>query len=149
MLILIPLAIILNQLLHTQDSNIEQVGMERGMGKNSSNNLMQLINMLLGIIGQIINKEKNQHLPKSVLNQGKVNEALEKFSKNMGMLKKMKKDAERALGGMPGMSGMMSGFGSFGTGGISGITGMFQSRGSSSQAIGAISSILHQIGNRS
>ena len=142
-------AIILNQLLHTQDSNIEQVGMERGMGKNSSNNLMQLINMLLGIIGQIVNKEKNQHLPKSVLNQGKVNEALEKFSKNMGMLKKMKKDAERALGGMPGMSGMMSGFGSFGTGGISGITGMFQSRGSSSQAIGAISSILHQIGNRS
>lgn len=139
---------ILNSLLHTQDNNIEQNGMERNMGKNSSNNLMQLINMLLGIIGQIINKEKNQHLPNSVLDQGKINEALEKFSKNMGMLKKMKSDAERALGNIPGMSGMLSGFGNFGINGISGIAGMFQSNGSSNQAINAVTNILSQIGNR-
>jgi hypothetical protein len=104
----------LNELLLQNDSTIQQNGMEKNLGKNSSTNLMQLLPSLLGIVGQILNQTKNLQLPQSVLNQGSVNQSLEKFSENMAMIKKMKQDAEQAfklptaLQGLPNINTLVS-----------------------------------------
>jgi hypothetical protein len=106
---------ILNDLLATQDTNVQNNGMDRTVGKNSAANLMSLLGSILGVLGAIINTTKSNHLPQSVLNQGSVNQSLEKYSQNMAMLKNMKQNAEMAfkptlpINGLPNLNSVLSG----------------------------------------
>ena len=105
---------ILNSLLIEQDNNVKNNGMERSVGKNSSVNLMSLLSAALGILGGIINNTISGQLPQSVLQQGSVNQSLEKFSTNMAMLKNMKQNAESAfrpqspLGALPNINALVA-----------------------------------------
>lgn len=127
----------LNEFLDTQHTNIENNSMERNLGKNSSTNLMSLLSMLLGILGQIIDKTKSDQLPNSVLNQGSVNKTLESFSKSMGMLKQMKQSSATAFNPLSSLQSM---------GNISSIVGSLTSVGgiptSTTQAVSSIMRIM-------
>ena len=87
----------LNAVLDMVFANTQANGLNNSLGNNASNNMMQLLQQLLGILGPIINNTKNNHLPPSVLNQQSVNKSLEKFSKNMSIIKKMKSDTTGAF----------------------------------------------------
>lgn len=113
---------LLNTYLNKQDNNVQNNGMEKSMGKNSGVNIMGLLPQLLGILGPVINNTLSQHLPVSVLNQGAINQSMEKFSKNMAQLKKMKNDSLPAFnlpGGLANMIGALGG----GLGGLAGLAG--------------------------
>ena len=102
----------LNTILDKNSKQVQNNGMNKALGQNSNQNLMQLLNMLLGIAGPILNKAKSGHLPQSVLDVGSMNKSLEKFSKNMAIVKKMKDDSKGAfklpgaLDGLPGLPGV-------------------------------------------
>lgn len=126
----------LNSILDKNIQKVQNNGMDKSMGKNSGQNIMQLLNMLLGVLGPIINKAKSNHIPQSVMDQGSMNKSLEKFSKNMSIIKKMKDDSKKAfdlpgalsglLGGNINLGGALSGLGQLGniTGALSGLGGI-------------------------
>lgn len=113
---------LLNLYLNKQDNNVQNNGMEKAMGKNSGVNIMGLLPQLLGILGSVVNNTLSQHLPVSVLNQGAINQSMEKFSKNMAQLKKMKADSLPAFNLPGGLSNMIGALGG-GLGGIANLAG--------------------------
>lgn len=79
---------------------IEDRSHQNAFGKNvKKNNIMNFLQQLLGALGSAINQAKSQHLPKSVLNQDKVNEALKKYSKEASVVKKKKPKGKLAVSG--------------------------------------------------
>ena len=98
----------LNAILDKNSTQVQNNGMNKSLGQNSGQNLMQLLNMLLGIAGPILNKAKDGHLPQSVMDQGSMNKSLEKFSKNMAIAKKMKDVSKGAFDLPSALSGLMS-----------------------------------------
>ena len=125
-------AINLNIYIRKQDINVENNGMDKTMGKNAGVNIMGLLPKLLGILGPVINKLQEQHLPFSVLNQGAISQSMEKFSKAMAQIKKMKSDSSQAfalpgaLGGLTGILGNIAGIPGLSglTGGLAGLSGL-------------------------
>lgn len=113
---------LLNLYLNKQDNNVQNNGMEKAMGKNSGVNIMGLLPQLLGILGPVVNNTLSQHLPVSVLNQGAINQSMEKFSKNMAQLKKMKADSLPAFNLPGGLSNMIGALGG-GLGGLANLAG--------------------------
>lgn len=87
---------ILNSVLDQQITNIQNQGMEKALGKNSSLNL-GLLNSLMGAAGIASNLTKNGFLPQSVLSQGSVGQSLDKFNKNIAFIKKMKQTTNSAF----------------------------------------------------
>lgn len=87
----------LNSVLDKNFKSVQNNGLENTLGKNSSINIMSLLQQLLGVAGTIVSSTKGKHLPNSVLNQGSVGQSLEKFSKNIGIIKKMKSDSKMAF----------------------------------------------------
>jgi len=90
-------ASVLNAILDKIIVATKKNGLENSLGKNSSANLMSLLNLLLGTLGKVVNQTTASHLPQSVLDQSSVGKSMEKFSKNMGIVKKMKSDTEGAF----------------------------------------------------
>ena len=98
----------LNVILDKNSIQVQNNGMNKSLGQNSGQNLMQLLSMLLGIAGPILNKAKSNHLPQSVMDQGSMNKSLEKFSKNIAIAKKMKDVSKGAFDLPSALSGLMS-----------------------------------------
>lgn len=152
---LILTAVILNRFLQKQDNNVQNNGMEKAMGKNAGVNIMGLMQQLLGLLGTAINLSKNLHLPNSVLNQGAINQTMEKYAKGMAVIKKMKQDSMPAfngpspLGALGGLAGGLGGLGGLAgnLGGIAGSLGGLAgvASGLASGNIGAITGVVSQI----
>jgi hypothetical protein len=148
---------LLNRYLRKQDANVENNGMEKSMGKNAGVNVMGLLSQLLGILGPVINNSLSMHLPVSVLNQGAISQSMEKFSKNMAQIKKMKNDSMPAFalpgglssmigalgGGIGGLAGLAGGLGGLGglAGGLGGIAGGLGGLGNVTGALGAVNNL--------
>ena len=137
---------LLNLYLNKQDNNVQNNGMEKSMGKNSGVNIMGLLPQLLGILGPVINNSLSQHLPVSVLNQGAIGQSMEKFSKNMAQLKKMKEDSLPAFNAPGGLSNMIGALGG-GLGGLGGIGGALGGLGGIGGALGGLGGIGGLAGN--
>lgn len=133
---------LLNLYLNKQDNNVQNNGMEKSMGKNSGVNIMGLLPQLLGILGPVVNNTLSQHLPVSVLNQGAISQSMEKFSKNMAQLKKMKADSLPAFNLPGGLSNMIGALG----GGIGGLAGLAGAAGLGNVA-GALGNVAGLTGN--
>ena len=130
-----------NSLQQTQNNNTNNA-----LGNNAASNLMQLLPQLLGALGGVINMVKSSHLPSSVLNVGSVNESLEKFSKNMAMIKKMKTDSATAVKLPTDVQGLLGGAGGLGSlaniaGGAGGLGSLANLAGGADLAKQSISSI--------
>lgn len=129
---------IFNELLIKRSNLIEEDTLNNSMGNNSGNNSgsgggNNLAGMMGGQLQQLLQLLQSEQLPKSVLNQGNINEALQQFTKDMSFNNQLFELGNKAMGGgmggalsslgnMGGLSNIMSGFGS-GGGGISGILG--------------------------
>jgi hypothetical protein len=87
-------------------NTIESNAMDRVVGKNSSQNLMQNLSLLLGLLGVLVQLAQSMHLPNSVLNAGKAGMALTAFSRNMAMIKQMKGASSGAFTGASAMAGL-------------------------------------------
>jgi hypothetical protein len=97
------------------------------MGKNAGTNVMGLLSSLLGVLGPVINNTLSLHLPFSVLNQGGIAMSMQKFSKNMAIMKKMKSDSLAGFnlpGGLSSMLGALSGVAGLASGGLGGLAGL-------------------------
>lgn len=133
---------LLNLYLNKQDNNVQNNGMEKSMGKNSGVNIMGLLPQLLGILGPVVNNSLSQHLPVSVLNQGAISQSMQKFSRNMAQLKKMKSDSLPAFNAPGGLANMIGALG----GGIGGLAGIAGAAGLGNVA-GALGSVAGLTGN--
>lgn len=102
---------ILNILLPKQNTNINNNGMDRALGKNTSSNLMSNLTQLLGIVGTAVNLAQSLHLPNSVLNSGSITTSMTNFSKSMGMLKTMQQASGQIFSPAGGLGGALSGLG--------------------------------------
>ncbi|CAB4162779.1 hypothetical protein UFOVP787_113 [uncultured Caudovirales phage] len=95
---------VLNLILSQEDSILKTSGIEKNVGKNgsSSDNLLSF----LGALGTAVNFAQTVHLPNSVLNTSKINEAMSKFTQGMSMLKVMKNQSIPSLDQMNSLSGI-------------------------------------------
>ena len=114
------LNIILEKCMTTTLNN----GIERTLGKGTSNNLSSLV-AILGAIGAIINLTQSLQLPKSVLNQGSVSRTLTTFARNIALLRSMKNISSGAFGipGIGQLGGLLGNMAGLATGNISSIVG--------------------------
>ena len=103
---------------------------------------MGLLPQLLGILGPVVNNSLSQHLPVSVLNQGAISQSMQKFSRNMAQLKKMKSDSLPAFNAPGGLANMIGALG----GGIGGLAGIAGAAGLGNVA-GALGSVAGLTGN--
>ena len=71
--------------------------MTNTMGKNSSSNLAGLLGQLLPMLQSAISKSQSDHLPKSVLNQGKINTLHKNKQKKQAENKQVEKLTAEAL----------------------------------------------------
>lgn len=131
----------LNSILDNNSQQVQSNGMNKFMGENSGQNIMQLLNMLLGIAGPILNKAKDGHLPQSVMDLGSMNKSLEKFAKNMSIVKKMKDVSNGAFNLPSALSGLLGGAG----GGLGAIAGTLGSLGVSAGGLQDIGSLMNII----
>lgn len=90
-------ASIINLAMAEQATNVQNNHTEGTIGSGSSSNLLSLLPQILGILGTSINLVQSAHLPFSVINQSSVTQSLEKFSKNIAMLKMMKLQSASAF----------------------------------------------------
>lgn len=118
---------LLNAILIKQSYNIEENTNNTSMGNNGNNNMNSPAggggggNMLGGMLQQLMQMFKSDQLPKSVLNQGNIQETLQKYKKDMGYNNQLFELAKQALGGGDGMGNMLGG----NMGGMGGLQGMF------------------------
>lgn len=88
---------ILNELLEEQEVTIKNTSMEKAAGKGSSGDPLGLLKQLLPHVSVVIDQQKNEQLPQSVLNVSGINEAIEEFTENMSMLASMNEMIDEAL----------------------------------------------------
>jgi hypothetical protein len=104
---------ILNTLLNSSIQTVQDTGMNAALGAGAAQKLMSLLPMLLGALSTPINLTLLSHLPTSVLDQGAVKKSMEKYSKNMALIKKMKSDLSGAFS-LPTALGGLASLGSLG-----------------------------------
>jgi hypothetical protein len=141
---------LLNIYLLKQDTNVENNGMEKSMGKNAGTNVMGLLSSLLGVLGPVINNTLSLHLPFSVLNQGGIAMSMQKFSKNMAIMKKMKSDSLAGFnlpGGLSSMLGAISGVAGLAAGGLGGLAGLAGGLGGLGGLAGGLAGSLAGVSN--
>jgi len=142
-------ATILNDILIKQSYNIELNTMDLNMGNNAGNNMNNqqaggsggnnMAGMLGGMLQQLMQKLQQEQLPKSVLNQGDIQNVMQQFQKDMGFNNQLFELSKQALGGgnplQSMLGGSMGGLGGIGGmfGGIQGIMGGFMSGGGGAQ----------------
>lgn len=117
---------LLNSILIRQSYNIEENTNNTSMGNNGNNNMNSGGgggggNMLGGMLQQLMQMFQSDQLPKSVLNQGNIQETLQQYKKDMGYNNQLFELAKQALGGGDGMGNMLGG----NMGGMGGLQGMF------------------------
>lgn len=140
-------ATILNDLLNSQESEVEANSEEKNNGKNASKQLVQNLMKLAGYAGVISELQQKLQLPISVLNQGAIKKSTDAFMKNIGKIKQEKEKAKQAaqplsavsaLGNLTGALGSVSGA----LGSVSGAVGALSSvSGAVSSVSGAINSV--------
>jgi hypothetical protein len=129
---------IFNELLIKRSNLIEQDTLNNNMGNNSGGNSgnnggNNMAGMMGGQLQQLLQMLQSEQLPKSVLNQGEINKALQQYTKDMSFNNQLFELGNMAMGGglggalgslgnMGGLSNIMGGFG-IGGGGIGGILG--------------------------
>ena len=131
---------ILNEILYKQMVNIETNTLNSGMGNNAANSPGggggggNMAGMLGGMLQQLIQMLQFEQLPTSVLNQGNINNAMQQFTKDMGLNNQIFQIGQQILGGggfmggsPMGMLGNMGGIGNimggFNMGGLGGVLG--------------------------
>ena len=77
-------------LLDNSSQAIQNQGINNSLGHNSNNNIMSMIQQLLGMLGQFIQQAESQHIQNSVLDKGSMQKTLENMSKQTGIAKKKK-----------------------------------------------------------
>lgn len=132
---------ILNDILYVQSDNIEvntlnnTMGNNAGQGSGGGGSGSQMMSMLMGLLGGqlqgLLTNFTGGQLPKSVLNQGNMNQLTQQYTKDMALNNQIFQTAQGmfaggspmgALGNMGGLSNIMGGFGA-GGGGIEGVLG--------------------------
>lgn len=134
----------LNDLLLSQESQIENNTAEKTGGKNSSKQLMSVLMQLAGYAGKIANLQQSLQLPISVLNQGGIKKSHESFMKNIGQLRQAKDKAREAAKPLSAAAGLLSSVGALSgaVGAVSGAVGAVSGAvGAVSGAVSAVSSI--------
>jgi hypothetical protein len=144
-------ASILNDLLISQESEIEASSEEKNNGKNSSKQLVDTLLKLAGYAGVISNLQQKLQLPISVLNQGAIKKSTDAFMKNIGKIKQEKEKAKKAaqplspisaLGNLTSALGSVSGA----LGSVSGALGPVSGAlGSVSGALGSVSGAVSSV----
>ncbi len=127
----------LNDLLVTQESQVEGSTAEKTGGKNSSKQLMSVLMQLAGYAGKIANMQQSLQLPVSVLNQGGIKKSHEAFMKNIGQIRQAKDKARQAVKPLSAAAGLLSSVGAI-SGAVGAVSGAV---GAVSGAVGAVSSI--------
>jgi hypothetical protein len=87
---------ILNDLINQADAKVDKDTQENAGGKNSSNQLMNILMQLAGYVGIISNLQQSIQLPVSVLNQGSIKSSQQDFLKNIAELRRRKALAKTA-----------------------------------------------------
>lgn len=131
----------LNSVLDQAFATTQNNGLNNSLGQNSNNNMMQMLQQLLGTLGGIIQNTQNNHIPKSVLNQPSVNASLKKFANNMSIIKKMKDDTKGAFD-LQSVLGQLTQMSSGGSGSGSGDSPLSMSN-SGGLSLSSISSLLN------
>lgn len=121
-------AVILNDLIAEQETNVENNTEEKTLGKGASGpNAAEITAKLLGYMQTINNLQKSLQLPVSVLSQGKIKDTLKGYEKQMSKLKSAKEMLKKAAVPPQAASaiGALSGLASGGNiaSGLSSITG--------------------------
>ena len=140
----------LNDLLTSQETQIENNTAEKTGGKNSSQQLMSVLMQLAGYAGQIANLQQSLQLPFSVLSQGGIKKSHEAFMKNIGQLKQAKDKARQAVMPLSPVAGLLSSVGavSGALGAVSGAVGAVSGAvGAVSGAVGAVSGAVSAVGS--
>lgn len=133
----------LNKILARQEFNIQVNTLNLNMGNNAGgqpqNNQgggggggANMIGQLAGMLQQLIQQFTGDQLPKSVLNQGDMQDVMQKFQKDMGINKQVMDLGKKIMGGGQGTDLMGN------LGGLQGIMSGFQSGGGGSSGAGQI-----------
>ena len=88
---------ILNSLLSKYCIQIQNQNTMNTMGKNSDSNLAGLLGQLLPLLQSAISKSQSDHLPQSVLDQGKINTLHQNKQKKQAEAKKADLSAQEAV----------------------------------------------------
>lgn len=88
-------ATLLNYFMSLQDAYIDQTNMDNNVGKGSGSDIMGVASSLLGDLGGAVNTI-TAGLSNTVLSSS-VSTALNKFTQNLSLLKKMKEDASNII----------------------------------------------------
>jgi hypothetical protein len=115
---------ILYSILISQNTINQNQSIDKTMGKNASQNLLQNLSKILGIIGVASNLAESAHLPNSVLNVGKIKKSLDEFSKSIGFLKTMQQKSNSAFNPLSALSGLASLPGLSDLASLSGLSGL-------------------------
>lgn len=126
-----------NDILSHHNTTIPNKSMNLVVGNNSSNNLINNLSMILGLLGLIMQLAQTLGLPKSVVDAGKVGIAMTAFSRNMATLKRMQSASKGAFGGS-GALGAIAGLGA-----LSGVVSSLGGNGLLSQATNGLSGALN------
>jgi len=121
-----------NDILTAVDANVRNKSMNLVVGKNSSNNLLNNLSLILGLLGTLMQIAQSMQLPKTVLDAGKVAIAVTAFTRNMAMLKQMKSASAGAFNPMGAAAGL---------GALASLVGQFSSGGISAPSTGGVSSL--------
>jgi hypothetical protein len=98
----------LYSILMSQNTINQNQSVDKTMGKNASQNLLQNLSQILGIIGVAANLAQSSHVPNSVLNAGKIKKSLDDFSKAIGFLKTMQQKSNSAFNTLSALSQLSS-----------------------------------------
>jgi hypothetical protein len=131
----------LNDILARQEYNINANLLNLNMGNNAGGQPQNsqggggggganMIGQLAGMLQQLIQQFTGDQLPKSVLNQGDMNQVMENFKKDMGINNQVFELGKKAMGGGSPMDALGN------LGGLQGIMGGFQSGGGGSSGSG-------------
>lgn len=116
----------LNMVLDVVVPETQINGTNATLGNNSNSNILSMALMLLGIIGAMVNKSQDVHLPTSVLNIGSMSNTIMSFTKNIAILQQMKNLSMSAFAVPSSLSALNSlttgSFGSLSTGGGGGLS---------------------------
>lgn len=130
----------------------ENNGLNLTIGKGSSDNLMSTLSAILGIIGAIVNMTQSSYNSKTILDSGTIGQALNTFSKDIAMAKKMAGLAQGALNGgssgissLSGLAGISSLVGVLGQAGVSIPTSALNGSTSIASIISSVASISNSI----
>ena len=125
---------LVNSVLDGQATAVQNHGMNLVVGHNSSNNLMNNLSIVLGLLSLAVQIAQQLQVSKGVTDAGKMAIAATAFARNIAMIKQMKAAAGGAFGGMTAIAGL---------GALASIVGGFINGGIPSPAGGGVGSLFN------